>query len=435
MKPGIRLRNAWEYLRRTLWFVPSVMAVVALATAMALVSVDEGYQPPLTRFRWLYAGGAEGARELLSAIAASMITVAGVAFSATIVALSLASQQFGPRLLRNFLRDPANQWVLGIFIATFLYCMLVLRTVRGVEERDFVPHVAVTGALLLALVSLAAFIYFVHRVSSSIQASSIIARVGAELEATIERLFPKREARAGQPEMLDGFDAAGCKIAARSSGYVQSIDTQALVELARANDARIRLHCRPGDFVFHGMALATLSAKPTGRDGLDGKLCDAIGLGADRTPVQDVEFGVDQLVEIALRALGSAANDPYTVVACIDRLCSAFALFGQRTAPGAVHRDEAGTPRLELRQASCAELVGNAFDKLRQYGAASATVLLRLLHAVAFLANCMGDPAVRAELRRQAEMIDRSGEKLPEPLDREAVHTAYANARRALDAR
>ncbi len=140
---------------------------------------------------WIYTRGPDGARAVLSTIAGSMITVAGVVFSVTIVALSLASNQFGPRLLRNFMRDRGNQIVLGTFVATYLYCLLVMRTVQGMDGSQFVPHLSVTVAILMAVASLGVLIYFIHHVAVSIQAPELIANVAHELHEAIDRLFPE----------------------------------------------------------------------------------------------------------------------------------------------------------------------------------------------------------------------------------------------------
>lgn len=177
--PGsARLANLWESLRTSYWFVPTLMTAGGVALSFASVHLDERVNYKWVRtVGWIWAGGAEGARQVLSTIAGSMITVAGVAFSITIVALTLASNQFGPRLLRNFVRDAGNQIVLGTFIATFVYCLLVLRTVRGEDDTEFVPYVSVTLGVAFALTSLGVLIYFIHHVAISIQAENLIASV------------------------------------------------------------------------------------------------------------------------------------------------------------------------------------------------------------------------------------------------------------------
>ena len=243
-----RLRAFWESVRTTYWAVPSLMAVIAIGLSVAMIHVDEVLTPKfIGTLSWVYTGGPEGARAVLSTIAGSMITVAGVTFSITIVALTLASQQFGPRLLRSFLRDLGNQIVLGTFVSTFLYCLLVLRTVRGNDDAQFVPHLAVTLGVLLAMLSLGVLIFFIHHVSMSIQASQIIANVAGDLEGAVARLFPEQLGQERAPRHREHDrsprrlrrDASA--VPADSNGYVQAIDE------ARADDAGDRTRCGPAD--------------------------------------------------------------------------------------------------------------------------------------------------------------------------------------------
>jgi uncharacterized membrane protein len=170
-----KLSKLWEALHSSYWFVPTLMVVIAIALAFAMLSLDRaGKSGPIESLGWIYTGGPDGARTMLSAIASSMITVAGTAFSITLVALTLASSQFGPRLLRNFMQDTGNQIVLGTFIATFIYCLLVLRTVRGDDYNVFVPQLSVTVGIVLAIASIGVLIYFIHHASTTIQASHVI---------------------------------------------------------------------------------------------------------------------------------------------------------------------------------------------------------------------------------------------------------------------
>jgi uncharacterized membrane protein len=194
--------------------------------ALALLTVDRSGSAGITQAWWLYVGGPDGARSLLSAIAGSMATVAGTAFSITIVALQLAASNFGPRLLRNFMRDTGNQLVLGTFIETFIYCLLVLRNIRSEDYNLFVPQLSVTVAIGLAILSTAVLIYFIHHASTIIQASHIIADVSDDLDQAIDRLFPEGIGR-GSSETYDippDFDVRSSPIQADRQGYLQAID-------------------------------------------------------------------------------------------------------------------------------------------------------------------------------------------------------------------
>ena len=258
-----KLLNYWEIVRSSYWLIPAGLTVLAIALSFWTVDLDRFVQAEYPRMLdWVFTGGADGVRTLLSTLAASMITMASVTFSITIVALTLAASQFGPRLLDNFIRDAGNQVVLGTFIATFIYSLLVLRTVRSVEESSFVPHFSVTLALLLGIVSLGLLIYFIHNVSVSIHVQNVIASVDRELSTAIERLFPAKknfiifeyELRHAD-DVPEGFDEEARAVTAAESGYLRTIDNEGLIKLAVENDLLLRLEHRPGEFVTAGYAL------------------------------------------------------------------------------------------------------------------------------------------------------------------------------------
>lgn len=256
-----KLFNLWRSFRYSYWFVPTAMTTISIALSLGTTSIDTVLPRNITdHFAWLYSGGPEGARSILSTVAGSMITTAGVVFSITIVVLSLTSSQFGPRLLGNFIRDTSTQVVLGTFIATFIYCLLTLRVVRSGDVDSFVPHLSITFAFLLALAGTAVLIYFIHHISTSIQADSIITAVYRDLDAGIDRLLPEQlEHGAGEPGRNDvmaalpeEFDRDGWPIAAENSGYLQAIDYDGLSNAAIENDLILRLHFRQGSSSLRG---------------------------------------------------------------------------------------------------------------------------------------------------------------------------------------
>jgi uncharacterized membrane protein len=437
-----RLLNTWDLLRASFWFVPALMALGAVALATAMVALDRAATDEwLDGLSWVYTGGAEGASSVLGTIAGSMITIAGVVFSMTLVALSLASSQLGPRLLRNFMRDTANQLVLGSFVATFLYCLLVLRTIRREDEIAFVPHLAVTVGVVLAVASVGVLIYFIHHISVSIQADNVVARVGAELLAAIDRLYPApREAGAPatpvqppRPGLLAALEREGCAVGAAEDGYVQSIDEERLVALAAEADAVFHVARRPGRYAVAGRPL--LQVWPAARltEELAEEARGAFVLGSTRTPAQDVEFMVDQLVEIAARALSPGINDPFTAIRCVDRLGSALCRVAQREIPSPYRYDEESRLRLVAPAVPFAEMADAAFNQIRQYAAANTAVTMRLLETIAVIAACAQRPEERDALRRHAVMIVRGArEALPEVADREAVVERYTAANKLL---
>jgi len=405
-----RLLGLWESLRTSFWFVPTLMALGAVALSAGTVAVDSG---PLGKtlansVGWLWSGGADGARALLSTVASSVITVAGTVFSITIAALTLASSQFGPRLLRNFTRDLGNQLVLGTFVATYLYCLLVLRTVRGANEGDFVPYLSVTCGTLLAAAGIGVLIYFIHHVASSIQAESLVASIGGELKQDITRLRPPAPPGPGHADAELPFtppEREARPVRAAKSGYVQTVDRDGLVQAAAKEDVLLQILRRPGDFVSCGDALLLVWSQ---RDELGkedaSRLRGAFSLGTRRTPVQDVRYGVRQLTEIAARALSPGINDPFTAMGCIDWLADALAELARHHVPSGMRRDAEGRPRLTEQPVGFAELANLGFDPIRAYGAGNAMLAAHLLSAVGRLMGQVDRPEHRAALLREAEL-------------------------------
>lgn len=428
----------WDRVRSSFWFLPAVMAGAAVALAFVSVTLDEAVTGwLLLAWGWTFTGGAEGASSVLGIVAGSMITIAGVVFSMTLVALSLASSQLGPRLLRNFMRDTTTQVVLGTFVATFLYCLLVLRTIRRAEEVAFVPHLSVTLGVLFAVASVGVLIYFIHHVSVSIQANEIVARVGTELIEGIDRLYPEHIGR-GAPripteppdaDFLDAFDREARPVGAAGDGYLQFIDADALMALAMQEDAIIRLERRPGHYVVAACPLVLVWPGKRVTDQLTERVNSAFALGNQRTTGQDIEFAVNQLVEIAVRALSPGLNDPFTAITCVDRLGSALCRLATRDMPSPYRHDSQNQLRVIAPAATFPTITDTAFDQIRQYGRSSAAVTIRLLETIAVVAGFAHRPEDRAALLRHAEMIARGArDRLSEDEDRRAVEERYQAA-------
>ena len=434
-----KLINFWEALHTSFWFLPALMTVGVIGLSFATIALDWVVQERLLKgVALVWIGGIEGARQLLSTIAGSMITVAGVVFSITIVVLALASSQFGPRLLRNFMRDRGNQVVLGTFIATFTYCLLVLRSIHGSDGVPFVPYISISLGIALALVSVAVLIYFIHHVSVIIQAPTVIAMVAAELEEVIERLFPDK---LGQSHMLQqrqhkpipsNFDLHAKSVAASHTGYLQTIDGEGLVKVAAESDLVIKLNCRPGQFIVAGSPLLVAWPRHRVREQLAEQINAAFILGSDRTPIQDVEFCIDQLVEVAVRALSPGINDPFTAIACIDRLGAALCLLTEREMPSAYRYDSNGKLRVVADRVTFANLTDRAFNQIRQYGRSSAAVTIHLLEIIEQILRRVRREGDSTALLRQATMIERGSDGLAEEWDREELTQRYRSVLESL---
>ena len=426
-----RLLHLWERLHTSYYFVPGAMLIGAFVAAAGLVAADKRLDGQVTDSGWLYTGTADDARVLLPAIASSVITVAGVVFSITIATLTQASNQFGPRLLRNFMRDISNQLVLGTFVATFVYSLLVLRSV-GRAAPDAVPHLAVNGAILLAVSSIVLLVYFIHHISLSLQAPHVAATVWRDLRQAIDQAYPQTLGHDGPPPddpaspFPDEFEQQAVVLAADRAGYLQAIDEQELLEFAVQHDLRCQLLVRPGDFVIlHNPLLRVAPAERINKHVRD-QLRELFMVGHHRTPEQDLEFAILQLSELAVRALSPGINDPYTAMNCIDWLGDALAEIAANGLHSPYRYDGHGVLRVTARITTFPGLVASAVDHIRQYGRTSAPVTIRLLEMIASVAIQLDDESYRAPLRRQAAMIERqSHTALPAEEDRQAVKQRY----------
>jgi uncharacterized membrane protein len=439
-----QILRRWDNIRSGLWFLPTVMAAGSFILAVASVWVDTALGGAwVERLDIVYAGGADGATAILAAIAGSMITLAGVSFSMTLVALTLASSQFGPRLLRNFMRDPANQAVLGTFVGTFLYALIVLRTIRrddgGVTE--FVPHLSVTIAVLLAMVSLAVLIYFIHHIASLIQADELIDRVSSDFRRSIDDLFPEQigdrsdarptPARNREAPVWSQHEAVAIKSA--DDGYIEVVDADAVLATARSADLLVRIAHRPGAFVVEGDVL--MHAAPRHRVGREEeeRLRAACAIGSRRTPPQDITHVMSQLVEVAVRALSTGINDPFTANRCIDRLGAGLVRLAAREMPSPYRHDEHGTLRVIAPSVGFDELLDTAFDLIRQSARSHPAVLHRMLEAIAAVGVVARRPGDLVALRRHADMIAESAPRVPASRDdQRRLLDRYLTTRRQL---
>lgn len=391
-----RVRQLVHDLTSGMLLRPTLIALGIAAAGLVLVELES--TGTLARWRgggWFFRDDPGSAQAVLGAIAGSMMAVISIVYSVLLVALSLASVQFSPRILRGFVRDRVSQSTLGVFLGTFIYCLLVMRATRA----DWVATWAVAGGCLLGLACLVVLIFFLHHIATGIQVNHLVDRIATEAEEVIADVY-----RPGPVPAPDPPPEAAIAVDATVDGYVQLVDHEGLAALARQADLTIHIVVEAGDYVPRGRTLARLvrrgaavgpSAVIAAREGFD--------LGPIRTMQQDVAFGLRQLVDIALKAISPAVNDPSTAGVCIDRLGSLLADIAARD-PGDRAISDGDVPRLIIAQPSFVELADLTFNQLRQYGRADLAVSIRLLAAIAVVAR----PATveqRAALRVQAELI------------------------------
>jgi len=406
-----------------------VVLIVALFAATYRVDLAAA-AGEITLPGWLSSGSADAVRQILIAIAAAAITVAGVVFSITILVLQLASQQFGPRMLRNFIRDTGTQISLGVFVATFVYSVLVLESVTD-PPRAFIPHLSATVAAALALVDLSVLIYFIDHVAMSIQLTSVVSGIARDFRTTLAHMqadewqlveaSPERDAVDGRGHGLD----VGDPVAAQASGFLQAVSYKHLVEIATESDAVIRLIHRPGHFVVAGQPLAFVQP-PQAIGPVSRALNRAHLVGSNRTLTQDPGFAIDQLVEVAIRALSPAVNDTFTALNCIDWLGDCLYHAYTQALPSGIYCDASGDVRLIEPAISYERLLKGATDKIRQAGRGMPAILIRQLENLQKVMAVVSTPEQREVLLHHAGMVRRASEEsVAEESDRRDVQSAY----------
>lgn len=433
----------WRSFRASYWFVPSLMVVLAIVLGAGMVWLDSGpASDALDGIGWYQQSKPEGAREVLSAIAASMITVAGVVFSITIVAISFAANQYGPRILTNFMGDRGNQITLGTFIATFVYAIVVLRTIYGGDD-EFVPQLAVLVAMLLALCSIIVLIYFIHHVPESIHVNTITSRVGRQLISLVAKQFPacfgdapehsQEQLRRLQRAAKAAFDGGtATEIRCRANGYLRAIDEDELLSVACEHDLLISIRLAPGSFVHEGRTIALAAPSERVSEEAAKSIRTNWAVGSSRTPDQDLLFLIDELVEIAARALSTGVNDPYTAMTCTDWLAAAAVEMARRQRPSPYRVDEQGTLRVVAPTVTFDSHLDRGFGGLRPYAAKDINAASHFLSKIAAVAEeCQSIEQAEA-LGRQAEALFElaRGQHVGPSLER--LEKAIASTRAAL---
>lgn len=402
----IRLEATRERLRLSLWFLPAVFALGAALLALALVALDRALGSDEGSLFFTFGGTAEAARNILSTIAQSMLTFTGLVFTITMLVLQLASTQLSPRVMRTFLRDRANQVVLGLFVATFVFTLLVLREVRTPTDDDgFVPAVSIWVAFALLLVSVGAFIYYIDHMAHAIRASTVITSISSETSAAIDRLYPQSDGDAAteRADPIARDQRVARVVEAPRAGVVVGVDEELLLDLVDQRDRRLELVPCVGDFVPRGAPLARL-----GGDWDDEAVeaaTSAVSLAHERTLDQDAAFGVRQLVDIAIRALSPGTNDPSTAVQALDQIHDLLRQLATRPFPAIGRAGVRGEVRLILPRPDWDAYVHLAIDEIRHAGSDQIQVTRRLRSMLTDLLAVASDDR-RQVLRQELERLD-----------------------------
>lgn len=436
--------SAIEKLRASYWFIPSVMAFFAIILSFVVISIDEWLESDWpTDITWLHPNRPDGARALLSTIAGSMITVASVTFSMTITSVSYATSQIGPRLISNFMRDRANQITLGTFISTFLYCLLVLRTIVS-EGNDsayttFVPHLAILIAILFALASVVVLIYFIHHVPDSINVSNIIARVGQDLLKRIEDLFPEMidknptEANEHKDKFPKNFFDNSKAVVSTQNGYIQVLNEDDLMEIASKNDLILRIEYRPGDFATKHDVLLHAYPKQRVTDDIIQQCHGCFAFGRERTHNQDVLFLIDELAEIIARALSPGINDPFTAISAMDWLQCALQEMASRHIPASQRYDDEKNLRIIVHPVDFSMFCSAMFDKTLPYISADRNAALRGMKLLGETIFKISNQEYKVILLRHAEELKNAcSTVLSHKADQQSVEKYFEDIQKAM---
>lgn len=365
---------------------------------------------------YLLPASVESARSFLTIIAGAMIGIAGTVFSITLVVLTLASSQLGSRLVRNFMYDKLNQVVLGTYVSTFVYCLLVLSSLKQNGNFHFVPVISVFAAMVAAIAGIILLIIFIHHVSISIQSDKVISDISDAMSKSIRKLFPEE---IGNEKEKPAPDVASLKkkfvfrheIKCAKGGYLQSVDGDGLLSIAEENDCIIILHHRPGDFLVKDMVICEVLCKEKFSNDIHENINDDFIIGKVRTPLQDAEFSIHQMVEVASRALSPGVNDPYTAIACIDNLTTVMCYLTRVQFPSPYRYDREGKLRVIADSHTFDGMLNAAFNQIRQYAEANPSVLIRLLEAMITINGYAKNKAQKKEITQHAKMIMNAAER------------------------
>ncbi|HEX8631125.1 MAG TPA: DUF2254 domain-containing protein [Catenuloplanes sp.] len=429
--PGSRSPRA-EKSRSPLWLWPAVASVVAFVGALFIVDVDLP-----ASLRWLaWPGGTESATALLQTIAGSVITVTGLTFTLTVVALQLASQQFSPRLLRDFTRDRVIKAVLAVLLATLVFDTTVLRAIDADEP---LPDVALLVTSVLGLAALGAILAFITHMTRVLRVDTMMLTVHDETDIAIDTFYPGYgDPGPRSPDELDLDGADAMRVAARTSGFVRRVDVAGLLSAAREHDVVVSIEARPGDHIVRGTPLATVwtagdGRAPTRQQQVRDAVTAAVVIGYERTVEQDAAFGFRQLTDIAVKALSPGINDPVTAAHAVGHMADLLVrLTGRRLGP-TLHEDADGTGRVVVPDRDLPYYLELVCGPVRRYGRSEPTVLIALLRMLRDVASAVRDDAQREDLADQVGLIVGEVSETVAAHDAKQVQAMADRVRQAVD--
>lgn len=433
-----RLKRIYNKLQGSLWFVPALIVVGLMLLSFLMIWLDRvvGYIN-IREVLFIFTAGPEGTRDMLTTIAGSMLTVASVAFSFTIVVFSFASSQYGSRTIHSFMDDNTNQAVLGTLLGSFVYCLLILRTVRLESGNEFVPVLASSVALTLAVIDLGLFILYIHHVSEAIQAYHIINRIGITTSKSIDTFFPRELGGSVGISENDAetilSDRPYIEVPVYANGYVEAIDIDYMLDIATRHELFVIQRKGMGDYVIKDEVLAIVGPESKVTPAVTKSIQECYFLGVHRSLHQDPEYGLLLLSDITLKALSAAINDPNTAIMGLNEISRVLRQIARKEFPKHILSDKQGKPRIIASVPSFEQLAAQAFDQVRRYGMADSAIPVKMLEVITEIGEVVELESERVVLREHVIAVAADANTaIRNPRDRAQINAKLTPAMRAL---
>ncbi|WP_254073614.1 DUF2254 domain-containing protein [Cellulophaga sp. HaHaR_3_176] len=408
----------FEKLKATFWFVPALIIIITILISIIVVTIDQGIKIPKEGLNQLFfVNSADSARSILTTISAAMIGVAGTVFSITLVALTLASSQFGPRLIRNFMYVRLNQIVLGSYVSTYLYCLFVLNAIKDNDGYTFIPKLSILLAIIAAFTNIILLIVFIHQIATSIQADKVISDISQIISTQVKTLFPENMGDEFEDEKRVNADAIKSRythtklIKSHKNGYFQYIDNESLLEEIQNIDGLLELYFKPGDHLVEGINIGKLYTNKDIDDEQYDDISDNFVIGNTKSSQQDLQFSIYQMVEIASRALSPGVNDPFTAITCIDNLTATMCRLAQANYPSNYRVDKNDVLRIITENLEFEDFLDASFNQIRQYSAGNTAVVIKLMDGLTTISVFAKKDAYKKALVKHAKMVLNVGKQ------------------------
>lgn len=433
-----KFKNFWQILKGNLWFVPAIFCVLSFAFIFSFYTFEVHYLKDLQLPEYVFQGSSDDAKSVITALLSAMITMATLAISITIVVLSLAASQMGPRLIKSFMADRRTKDFIGLFFTAVIACFVLTIILHSRTGEVVTPQITISLVFVICFINLFVLLGFVHHVAQSSNADHVILQVSANLNNAVNRLT-KDHADQTEPENNKAdwpkdFDAISRSLYFDRSGYVQNIDYDEIVAIAAKNNLRMDIAFKAGHFLLHGESGIRLYTKSKTPDDIDKQIKNCIIIGDSRTATQDIEYSVRHLVEIAIRALSPGINDSFTAMSVLDHLSDGIAILLTKEVPSTCFYDDEGVKRINAKQSTEADIIFTAFDQIRCNASHLPSIMRHLLDRFFVLSQLIDSHSAKQALLEQVKGLNHDLEHNNQYVpDREYIQTKAQALMKALN--